>query len=187
MGGQLMGDNIPALNIDAIKARAEAATEGPWMVDSGSPDVVLKPDKPGSSWDGMAIARVTTGDFGLIETDNTEFIAHAREDIPALLAALAEQSQLREAAERRLKDSERGNRRYAKWYEEWWGKDRENVRALREKLDAAEQQVATARADALEELVTIAEAQGVEAISVTWIQARAEVVRAAATTEGTGQ
>lgn len=80
-----------------ITARAEKATPGPWMVHQGQ--YILKPDRPGYSWDGTVIATVPSGDFGLIETDNAEFIARVREDIPFLLGLLAAQDEDRRARE----------------------------------------------------------------------------------------
>lgn len=78
----------------AIEARVAAATEGPWMVDGDDPTVVMKPDKPPSTWDGLLVAR-TRGGTGadidsLPEYADAEFIAHSRTDIPALLAAVRE-------------------------------------------------------------------------------------------------
>lgn len=88
---------MTALDLDAIKARADAATEGPWMADESH---VLKPDKPGSNWDGTVIATVPDDEFGLYEFRNVEFMAAAREDIPALVA---EVERLREQADRNLR------------------------------------------------------------------------------------
>jgi hypothetical protein len=80
--------------IDDIERRANAATEGPWVVDGDNPTIVMKPDKPPSTWDGLLVAR-TRGGTGtdidsLPEYADAEFIAHAREDVPALLAVLRE-------------------------------------------------------------------------------------------------
>lgn len=74
--------------LDQIEARANAATEGPWVKDPDEPDHVLKPDRPGSTWDGTYIATVQRDDFNLFEEANTEFIAAARTDVPALVAAI---------------------------------------------------------------------------------------------------
>ncbi len=72
-------------DLDAIRARAEAATEGPWHIN---------PDN------GTHIIRTRNGDLaaqaGWTEPReqglrNAAFIAHAREDIPALLALIDEQ------------------------------------------------------------------------------------------------
>ncbi len=63
------------MNIEAIKARTDAATPGPWVPSY---------DECGDSWEVLvgnkALARVIR-----FSTD-AEFIAHARKDIPALLA-----------------------------------------------------------------------------------------------------
>jgi hypothetical protein len=66
-----------APDLAAIRARAEAATEGPW----GSPDTALAfiSNRSGPiMWAGREYATV----------EDAEFIAHARTDIPALLALL---------------------------------------------------------------------------------------------------
>jgi hypothetical protein len=90
-----------------IEARANAATEGPWSVDHDSEEV-------------YADTCVATGDYGWIAVGpsgqsphydedtaegraDAEFIAHAREDVPALVAALravlAEVTRFRAAAD----------------------------------------------------------------------------------------
>ena len=74
-----MGD----INIDAIRARAEAATPGPW--DSDGYSVGANDD-----W----VAHIPGYDPGEgagnpRREPDAEFIAHAREDVPALLAELA--------------------------------------------------------------------------------------------------
>lgn len=70
----------------AIKVRAEAATPGPWDVE---------PDDGGADWHGFATkASIRTAGwsdgagwckYGFDAADAT-FIAHARTDVPALLA-----------------------------------------------------------------------------------------------------
>lgn len=65
-----MSQQIEALDLDEIERRASAATLGPWMVDRGF--LVL-----GTSGN-MSSFRVGTPD--------AEFMAHARTDIPALIA-----------------------------------------------------------------------------------------------------
>lgn len=80
------------LDLDAIQSRVDTATSGPWMVDGDDPTVVMKPDSPPSTWDGLMVARTrgTTGTSidNLPEYADAEFIAHARTDIPALIAAV---------------------------------------------------------------------------------------------------
>jgi hypothetical protein len=60
--------------LDDIDARHKAATKGPWTVSENYSDV-LGPDgdQLASYWDPTS------------QTRNGEFIAHAREDVPALL------------------------------------------------------------------------------------------------------
>ena len=60
--------------LNEIEARANAATEGPWNVFMG------RIDHPGRSLVAVAY------DVGCDE--DAEFIAHARTDVPALVAAL---------------------------------------------------------------------------------------------------
>lgn len=69
-------------DLDAIRARVEAATYGPWaVIDDDGPSVVVS---------GAGLTHSI--DF-LLATDgkergwaDAEFVAHAREDVPALLA-----------------------------------------------------------------------------------------------------
>ena len=63
----------PPLDLEAIRQRVEAATPGPWELIGGGEfvtgaDVLVAPDDGG------------------VTADNAIFIAHAREDVPALLA-----------------------------------------------------------------------------------------------------
>jgi len=80
-------------NIDkaAITARADAATEGPWQC--GQPkglhpwEVCISADVP--------LVELAHGGQGIADA---EFIAHAREDVPALLATIAELERQRDEA-----------------------------------------------------------------------------------------
>ena len=65
-------DRIAADRLDAIEARANAATEGPWRIDVGAE--IVDPSFE-------VVAQV------VLDEDN-DFIAHARTDVPALVAAL---------------------------------------------------------------------------------------------------
>lgn len=90
------------LDREAIKRRAEAATEGPWEWDDlhGDPALVSRSviDKEygefGSvlaSWQRFVVMGYPTKDGGgtpALDGPDAEFIAHARSDVPALLAAL---------------------------------------------------------------------------------------------------
>jgi hypothetical protein len=91
--------NAP-LDLDAIRTRADAATVGPWREEHGriyAPDAVTTPHDDGSIpslamvW-GLGPSKYATAPTGCIssgtEEANREFIAHAREDVPALLSAL---------------------------------------------------------------------------------------------------
>jgi hypothetical protein len=68
------------LDLDAIEARAEAATPGPWIV-SGS--VIHSPIR--EPWDGKPNAVIV--DAHIFEP-NADFIAASRTDTPALVAEL---------------------------------------------------------------------------------------------------
>lgn len=70
------GDGEPDLN--AIQARADKATKGPWNADDGSYNVY------------DAEAYMVCAD--LADGDTSEFIAHARTDVPALLALVRDQA-----------------------------------------------------------------------------------------------
>ena len=75
--------------LDTIQSRADAATEGPW--DSIGGDVVQSYD-----------LAIRTGEYSLervgiipgeyVRENDAEFIAHARTDVPALLALAREQA-----------------------------------------------------------------------------------------------
>ena len=66
--------------LDAIKARAEAATEGPWRVRTDYIPGVIEVEGPTASNDYVAELSADKADL--------EFIAHSRADIPALVAAV---------------------------------------------------------------------------------------------------
>lgn len=74
-----MSEQLTDEQLTEIKARAEAATLGPWRAESVDCCVIseaLGDDDEGGCW---------VADFGCAFPDDGEFIAHAREDIPALL------------------------------------------------------------------------------------------------------
>ena len=86
------------LDLDAIQARADAATPGPWKHfhwPEGN-EVHVTPKKPICAWPGF------DGDAGKNARANAAFIAAARTDIPALLA---ECRRLRAALEEIAADS----------------------------------------------------------------------------------
>jgi hypothetical protein len=73
--------------VAAIRARAEAATRGPWWTE-GVPAVYAKIPKGRPNGEGI-IDCVYYGRKVPEAQANAEFIAHAREDIPWLLEQLA--------------------------------------------------------------------------------------------------
>lgn len=87
-------------NLDAIRARVEAATEGPWHIENDSeqdyevgipysewPSVLVGPENAfPSEWaKGHGETRRVQEVPELLPSD-AEFISHARQDVPALLA-----------------------------------------------------------------------------------------------------
>jgi len=79
---------------DAIRARCEAATSGPWEYD-GMHNEIQTPYSENGFW--LICSEVRThpsekilDEFGHTYNPDFEFIANARQDIPALLDALDE-------------------------------------------------------------------------------------------------
>ncbi|WP_032376693.1 hypothetical protein [Rhodococcoides fascians] len=84
----------------AIEARASAATEGPWTTESDPTGTCI-----------YAIPLLAQGD-GFVAQDlrsapDAEFIAHAREDVPALLAAVRERDNTIARVRARIDSAER--------------------------------------------------------------------------------
>ena len=71
--------------LDEIEARANAATEGPW--EEGERCVFTLDGAPVVSDDMVHYAHGMAGE-GVCHGEDAEFIAHARQDVPALVAAL---------------------------------------------------------------------------------------------------
>lgn len=70
--------------LDKIEARTNAATEGPWVTYTVTPHMgseVLTAPREGEDYGDYVVPEY-------IDMDNAEFIAHARTDVPALVAAL---------------------------------------------------------------------------------------------------
>ena len=84
------------LDLDAIGARAEAATPGPWfrVIDT---DVCRLAD---GTHPEVAVC-LRTEDVGVVQSHeaNADFIAHARADVPALVAELRAAREVVEAAQ----------------------------------------------------------------------------------------
>lgn len=71
--------------LDAIQERVDAATPGPWAVDSDDPSYIIYSERGG--WDGLVIAQVADQDGALFPVEhNGALIAHAPQDLTALLA-----------------------------------------------------------------------------------------------------
>ena len=86
------------LDLDAIRARCDAATRGPWKYDeAGYVDVGLPRSR--SIAVGVEIGATAKSDGG--------FIAHARADVPALLAHIEELAERTLTAEERLEQRTR--------------------------------------------------------------------------------
>jgi len=87
------------IELEAIKKRYEAATPGPWR--AGYLGVDGWHDGEGHEIMGDSTESIVCGNYdcdlgGVIESKDAAFIAHAREDIPALVAEL---TKVREALE----------------------------------------------------------------------------------------
>ena len=75
--GQSMTSEATPLDLEPIKAREVAATEGPWIVAGHTRE-------DGERW---VVFRGGKGeDSSILQDQDAEFIAHARQDIPALIA-----------------------------------------------------------------------------------------------------
>ena len=70
------------IDLDAIEARANAATAGPWSIDyiehTGEHGILINEPDGTLGCAGRLVANWLT-------YSNAEFVAHAREDIPALI------------------------------------------------------------------------------------------------------
>ena len=97
-----MTDPMTDADLDAIEQRTNAATEGPWFQDSDNPGLVWGEQR--SDGDGYwSLFASETGHDATAEPQDAEFIAHARSDVPALLAEV-----------RRLRAMEQRVREYAR-------------------------------------------------------------------------
>lgn len=88
-----------SVDTEAIAARAEAATPGPWEFNGGDYEARTQLfatfDSDADEYDADILSAEECAEL-LISPDNADFIAHAREDIPTLLAALATAEQAAE-------------------------------------------------------------------------------------------
>ena len=103
-----MTDPLTDADLDAIEQRANAATEGSWEYD-GCGEIIQHFSLPEPwatvvSTDVACMAYCYGGSAAGVERDeDAEFIAHARDDVPALLAEV-----------RRLRAMEQRGREYAR-------------------------------------------------------------------------
>jgi hypothetical protein len=78
------------IDLEAVEARANAATPGPWWVSEGADDygtdVFAMPEARDPL--GNFVCRTGKGFLYDAGTTDAEFIAYAREDVPALVAAV---------------------------------------------------------------------------------------------------
>ncbi|WP_434599963.1 hypothetical protein [Bacillus sp. PM43] len=82
-----MNEKLTKAQLEEIRQRADAATEGPWRIGKQSPNGLNNIGTIG----GLLTAQTTN-------EDDAKYIAHARQDIPALLDHIAEvEQELREA------------------------------------------------------------------------------------------
>lgn len=87
---------FPPLDLAAIQARANAATEGPWFLDADGVGMAFAGNRADGRqyglWDIVHVSADKLGDLkpecADQERANADFIAHARADVPALIAAL---------------------------------------------------------------------------------------------------
>ena len=76
---------ISNVNLDAIRKRAEAATKGPWYRGEGY-EQSKRGNYVASESNGLIICAEQDDTDCVLSTEDAEFIAKAREDVPALLA-----------------------------------------------------------------------------------------------------
>lgn len=91
-----MSDKSAGEILDEVEARANAATEGSWATTFG-------PHEPARVWGADSDAEPIAVLGGYVEDSDAkadaEFIAHARTDLPALVAALRAVLELADAAD----------------------------------------------------------------------------------------
>lgn len=83
---------MPELDLDAIEARTSRATPGPWRREDHKPNLtryVLSED---------GTLDVSLGYIGNRTEDDAEFIAHARTDVPLLVAEARKVAEFRKLA-----------------------------------------------------------------------------------------
>ena len=92
----------PMDHLNIIEQRANAATEGPWVREWSTPDqwwIIHGQPNPAKGDDRMVCPEVATLNHREDWTADAEFIAHARDDVPKLVAEVRR----RMATEQRLR------------------------------------------------------------------------------------
>lgn len=74
--------------LNQIEARVDAATPGPW--DTICASLKWDCEKNEYTADSLSQTIIAEGEFLEMREEDQEFITHAREDVPALIAALRE-------------------------------------------------------------------------------------------------
>jgi len=93
------GDGETVDQLAAIEARAQAAAEGPWEARNCGADCCV--------W--VASAEDPDGQLaGVAGVANAEFIAHARTDVPALLALVWDQQRRLDAVNELVREAQEG-------------------------------------------------------------------------------
>ena len=158
--------------LEEIKARAEAATEGPWEA--------LDADENGMhavAVDGTVLVEV--GDFC-----DAEFIAHARDDIPHLLALVESLTAERDAAIAWRVEANRVHAARVESLREEFGKREDSQDRIRERLTAEVERLERWKFEACEVMSGLRElgkALGLRpGVQITGPAALAEVARLAA-------
>jgi hypothetical protein len=126
------GRMVTARELQAIKARAARATPGPWQLHVRGTSTTIEA-QDGKKW----IAQALLGTYGIGNVEaNAAFLAHARDDIPTLVAEVERQraehaalaEQLRQTTAARDDLSQRAMLAAQERYVGATGTERENVR-----------------------------------------------------------
>lgn len=84
-----MGREMTDSELAAIEARAKRATEGPWTIKSVWTDKHSGADEvSGANGQSVCLCDEHDGGYNPNTQRNVDFIAHARTDIPALIAEI---------------------------------------------------------------------------------------------------
>lgn len=120
---------MPDLDLAAIRARTDAATEGPWSADPTGTVCAkadLLPDGKGGEIlplsGPMEVAECYRDESPGERAKNAEFIAHSRADVPALLDLVEVQAAELERLRGEVADAAESRRRVAAAWDKVTGK-----------------------------------------------------------------